>query len=79
MNNMWRLNITGIKELIDDSDHQVSWEIVTQKGTSPSKISHHKPAVFGHYVVIIGGIQDSDNNPNAYEFDAYKHSWSKLK
>jgi len=42
-------------------------------------LSHHRPAVFGHSVVIFGGINDYDNTPDAYEFDSTKCLWTKLK
>ena len=79
-NTMWKLKVNGVKELIDDPDYGVTWEPVTQKGNAiPSKISHHKPAIFGHSVVIFGGKNDFENNPDAYEFDTNKSSWSKMK
>lgn len=57
----------------------MSWEAVNFKGTAPGKLSHHKPAVFGHSVVIFGGINDYDNTTDAFEFDSNKCSWTKLK
>jgi N-acetylneuraminic acid mutarotase len=42
-------------------------------------LSHHRPAVFGHSVVIFGGINDYDNTPDAFEFDSTKNTWTKLK
>lgn len=49
MNNMWRLSVQGIHELIEDPEHGVEWEPVAQKGSFiPTNISHHKPCVFGH-------------------------------
>lgn len=79
MNNMWRLSLDGIHELMEDPEHGVEWESVVQKGMVPSNISHHKPAVFGHQVVCFGGIVESDDNPNAYEFDSNKNTWTKLQ
>lgn len=79
MSNMWRLSIQGIQGLIDDPTYGVSWEHVTCKGAQPGKLSHHKPAVFGHSVVIFGGINDYDNTPDAFEFDSTKFMWTKLK
>jgi len=32
MNNMWRLSISGIKDLIEDPEYTVSWEMVKQTG-----------------------------------------------
>lgn len=29
MNNMWRLSVNGVQELIDDSEYGVAWEPVT--------------------------------------------------
>ena len=78
MNNMWRLSLDGIHELMEDPEHGVEWESVVQKGAVPSSISHHKPAVFGHQVVVFGGIVDSGENPIAYEFDSNKNTWTKL-
>ena len=53
--------------------------MVQQKGTIPHNISHHRPAVFGQHVVVFGGIVDNDDNPNAYEFDSIKGTWTMLK
>jgi len=53
--------------------------MVQQKGNIPTNISHHKPVVFGQHVVIFGGIVDSDDNPNVYEFDSIKGTWTMLK
>ena len=64
---------------MEDSECGVSWELVQQKGNPPTSISHHKPAVFGQHVVVFGGITDGDDNPNAYEFDSIKSTWTVLK
>lgn len=79
MSNMWRLSISGIQGLIDDPQFGVSWEPVNCKGQQPGKLSHHRPAIFGHSVVIFGGISDYDNTPDAFEFDSSKYTWTKLK
>lgn len=79
MNNMWKMSISGIQELMEDPESGVSWEPVNFKGTVPGNISHHKPAVFGLSVVIFGGINDFDNNPEAFEFDSSKNVWTKMK
>lgn len=64
---------------MEDPSYGVSWEPVNTKGHNPGKLSHHRPAVFGHSVVIFGGINDYDNTPDAYEFDSTKYQWTKLK
>ena len=79
MGNMWRLSVNGIQELMDDPDYGVSWEPIQCKGALPGNISHHKTAVFGHTVVIFGGIIDHDNAKEAYEFDSTKFIWSKMQ
>lgn len=79
MNNMWRLSLGGLNELMEEPEHAVSWEVVKQTGSCPTNISHHKPAVFGQHVVVFGGIVDNDDNPNAYEFDSNKGHWTQLK
>ena len=79
MSNMWRLSISGIQALIEDPQFGVSWEPVNCKGTQPGKLSHHTPAIFGHSVVIFGGISDYDNTQDAYEFDSSKNNWTKMK
>jgi hypothetical protein len=60
-------------------DAGVQWESVSQKGTIPGKISHHKAAVFDHKAVIFGGILNNGDCEEAYEFDTEKLAWSKLK
>ena len=63
-----------------DPEYGVSWEPVQCKGAVPGYISHHKPAIFGHSVVMWGGIVNADGNcPEAYDFDSNKNSFSKLK
>jgi len=52
---------------------------VSQKGTIPGKISHHKAAVFDHKAVIFGGILNNGDCEEAYEFDTEKLAWAKLK
>ena len=79
MNNMWKLSVNGLREIIKDSEYPVSWEPVVCKGTVPNNISHHKSAVFGNSVVIFGGINDYENNKEVFEFDSVKCVWSKLK
>jgi len=78
MDNMWKLSLSAIDELLEDSDYGASWEPVSCKGNSPGSISYHKSAVFGQSVVIFGGRKDFHNNPHAYEFDFHHQKWSKL-
>lgn len=77
MNNMWRLSLNSIHDLLEDPETPVSWDPVEQRGNVPSNISHHRPAVFGHTVVVFGGI--TEHGTSAYEFDSEKNSWSMLK
>lgn len=56
MSNMWKMSIGGIHEIMDDPENGCCWEPVNTKGTVPGKISHHKAAVFGHSVIVFGGI-----------------------
>lgn len=81
MSNMWRLSISGIHELMNDPEYGVQWEPITPKGQGalPGKISHHKPAVFGHTVVVFGGNNEFDNTTDAFEFDTNKNTWHKMK
>jgi len=81
MSNMWKLSVSGIHQLMEDPEYGVQWEPINYKGqgTHPGKISHQRPAVFGHTVVVFGGINDYDNAPDAWEFDSIKSSWHKLK
>lgn len=53
---MWRIHLGALNDLALHGDQGVQWEPVTQKGTVPGNISHHKAAVFGHKAVIFGGI-----------------------
>jgi len=79
MSNMWRMSIGGIQELMEDPDHNVSWELVKCSGAIPGNISHHKTAVFGLSVIVYGGISGLENFPDTYEFDSVKCHWSKIK
>lgn len=65
---------------MEDAEHGASWEPVPFKGqVVPGNISHHRPAVFGSSVVVFGGINGTDNQPSAFEFDSVKQTWSALK
>lgn len=77
MNNMWRLGLNSIHDLLEDPETSVSWEPVEQKGNVPSNISHHRPAVQGHTVTVFGGI--IEHGQSAYEFNSDNNSWSMLK
>ena len=81
MSNMWRLSISGIHELMNDPECGVQWESITPKGQGAltGKISHHKPAVFGHTVVVFGGNNEFDNATDAFEYDTNKNTWHKMK
>ena len=79
MSNMWKMSIGGIQELMEDPDHNISWEPVKCSGPSPGNISHHKTAVFGLSVIVYGGISGLENFPDTYEFDSVKYHWSKIK
>ena len=79
MSNMWMMDIGSIEQLMEDPNYGAKWEPVECKGTIPGNISHHTSAVFGSTVVIYGGINDYDNNPDAFEFDSSKNAWSKMK
>ena len=68
MSNMWKMNIDGIQELMEDPEYGVAWESVNCKGTVPGNISHHKTAVFGLNVIVFGGISCLDNSEETYEF-----------
>jgi hypothetical protein len=73
------MSIGGIQELMEDPDHNVSWEPVKCSGAVPGNISHHKTAVFGLSVIIYGGISGLENFQDTFEFDSVKCHWSKIK
>ena len=79
LSSMWRLSIAGVEDLKIHKDAGVQWEHVSQKGTIPGNLSHHKAANFGHSAVVFGGIQNNDDCLEAFEFDTTKMQWSKLK
>ena len=78
MGNMWRLSVSGVAELNDDPDYGVAWEPIQCKGVVPGNISYHKPAVFGHEVVIFGGTHGDENTSEVWEFDSNKLTWRKM-
>jgi hypothetical protein len=79
MSNMWMIDIGSIEQLMEDPNYGAKWEPVECKGKMLGNISHHKAAVFGSTVVVYGGINDYENNQDAYEFDSMKNSWDKMK
>lgn len=77
MSSMWKLSVSAIEELMEDSEYGVSWTPVTCTGANqPGRISHHKPVVFGSSVVIFGGLSGMKEINEAYEFDSIKSSWN---
>lgn len=60
---MWRVSLTGIRELNTDPFYPVEWELVTTHGQGLGKISHHTASVHGpREVIFYGGLFGEDNN-----------------
>lgn len=55
LDNIWRLDLNGIKRLSEDDQQELEWEQVKTKGQGPGPISHHTCAVIDDTMVLIGG------------------------
>jgi len=63
LESMWRVSITGIRELITDSYYPVGWESVSTEGRGLGKISHHTASVqSATEVLFYGGLLGEDSN-----------------
>jgi hypothetical protein len=79
---MWRLDLDSLMRATEDGSYPVHWEQVTQKAANkgPGKISHHKCAVVGDRMVLVGGMKNGDlSNNEVYVFDLKTNTWEVAK
>lgn len=77
---MWRVNLSGVKELFRDANFPVEWEPITTTGRNPGKISHHKAFVMNEQSVLIyGGLKGEDSNPDIFLFNTVNNSWTTMQ
>jgi hypothetical protein len=55
LNNMWRLDLDSMQELIRDNNYPVEWESVSMSGDGPGKISHHTTDANATTMILYGG------------------------
>lgn len=77
---MWRVNLSGIKELFRDDNYPVEWEPVVTAGRNPGKISHHKAFVMNEQnVLIYGGLKGEDSSADIWLFNAVNSNWTTMQ
>jgi hypothetical protein len=79
LDNMWRINLDGVKQLQNDPNSSVEWELVEPKGQSPGRISHHQCICVDDTMILIGGQTGDEDNGTIYSLDLKKLQWSTIK
>ena len=75
---LWRLQTDGITKSIWSSLENVYWEQIKTSGTGPGQISHHKCAVIGDIMYLIGGLKGESSNDTMYCLNLKNHQWSAM-
>ncbi len=80
IDNMWRLDLDAVMRATEDPTFPAGWEQIAYRGTkSPGRISHHKCAVIGDKMVLIGGLKGEVSNTDCWIFDLKTNSWDIAK
>jgi hypothetical protein len=82
VDNMWRLDLDSVLRATEDSSYPVVWEPIQYRGArTPGCISHHKCAVIGDKMLLIGGIKGGDisSNTDVWTFDLKTNTWDTIK
>lgn len=77
LDNMWRLDLDSLMRATEDGHYPVHWEQIVYRGkVFPGKISHHKCAVMGDRMVLVGGMKNGDQSNNeVWLFDLKTNTW----
>ena len=80
IDNMWRLDLDSVMRACEDSTYPVEWEPVLYKGVrTPGRISHHKCAVQGDKMILVGGLIGEMSNNDCWLFDLKTQFWEVAK
>jgi len=74
---MWRLDLDSVMRACEDGSYPVQWEQVLYRGPkSPGRISHHRCAVIGDKMVLVGGLKGGEvSNTECWLFDLRTNAW----
>ncbi len=79
---MWRLDLDSLLRATEDPTYPVHWEQIQYKGPkTPGRISHHKCAVQGDKMILIGGNRAGAESGQAesWIFDLKSNQWEAAK
>lgn len=79
---MWRLDLDSLMRATEDPSFPVHWEQIQCKGAkTPGCISHHKCAVQGDKMILVGGNRTGTESASAetWIFDLKTNSWESAK
>ncbi len=80
---MWRLDLDSLMRATEEPTYPVHWEQITYRKSpvmGPGRISHHKCAVVGDRMVLVGGIRGGDtSNGDTWIFDLKNNQWELAK
>lgn len=80
IDNMWRLDLDSLMRATEDNSYPVQWEQVAFRGAkAPGKISHHRCAVQGDKMILIGGLKGEVSNTECWLFDLKTNTWEVAK
>jgi hypothetical protein len=76
---MWRVSLTGIRELTEDPFYPVSWEQIHTEGKGLGRISHHRASVqSATEVLFYGGLLGDESNNRVVSFDCTNNLWTRV-
>lgn len=79
---MWRLDLDSLLRATEDPTYPVHWEQIQYKGAkTPGRISHHKCAVQGDKMILMGGNRAGAETGQAetWIFDLKNNQWESAK
>ncbi len=80
---MWRLDLDSLMRATEDPNYPVHWEQIQYKAgaKTPGRISHHKCAVVGDKMILVGGNKAGAESGQAetWIFDLKTNLWDSAK
>jgi N-acetylneuraminic acid mutarotase len=77
---MWRIDLDSLLRASEDCSYPVSWEQIQYRGPkSPGRISHHRCAVTGDKMILVGGLKGETSNTDCWLFDLKTNAWEVAK
>lgn len=80
---MWRLDLDSLMRATEEPSYPVHWEQLQYKGPkTPGRISHHRCAVQGDKMILVGGNRMGNGESTSAEnwiFDLKTNIWESAK